>query len=95
MTPQQKKAEELTQRIYTWGIKKEGQTLSMKESRELALNAVEEIIKAHPIIPLTYMLESEAIDAAIEYWNGVKKELSNPTYETNQADTSETPTIHG
>lgn len=44
-------------------------------SKQCALIAVEEIKKAHPIIPLTYMLESEAIDAAIEYWNEVKSEI--------------------
>jgi hypothetical protein len=44
-------------------------------SKKCALIAVEEIKKAHPIVPLTYMLESEAIDAAIEYWNEVKAEI--------------------
>lgn len=95
MTPQQKKANELTQRIYTWGIRKEAQSLSMKESRELALIVVDEIKKANPIIPLTDMLESEALDEAYAHWQEVEKELSNTSYETNQADTSEMPTTHG
>ena len=44
-------------------------------AKQCALIAVDEIIKANPIIPLTYMLESEAIDAGIEYWNEVEDEI--------------------
>ena len=40
-----------------------------------AIIAVDEIIKANPIIPLTLMLESEAIDEAIEYWQEVTQDL--------------------
>lgn len=40
-----------------------------------ALIAVDEILKSNPIVPLSYMLESEALDAAIEYWQEVKQEI--------------------
>ena len=46
-------------------------------SKQCAKIAVNEIIKANPIQPLSFMLESEAIDAAIEYWNEVLKEIDN------------------
>jgi len=39
--------------------------------------AVDEILKANPIIPLQFMLESESLDAANEYWQEVKQELEN------------------
>lgn len=41
---QEEKAKELYYKIYAWGIRKEGQTLSEKECKELALMAVDEII---------------------------------------------------
>jgi len=43
--------------------------------KQCALIAVDEIIKANPIIPLQFMLESEAIDEAILYWQDVKSEI--------------------
>ena len=48
----------------------------LKDAIQCALIAVDEIIKANPIIPLTMMLESEAIDMAIEFWNEVKSEIN-------------------
>jgi hypothetical protein len=42
-----------------------------------ALIAVDEILKANPIIPLQFMLESESLDAANEYWQEVQQELEN------------------
>jgi len=47
----------------------------MYASKECALIAVDEIIKANPIIPLQFMLESEAIDEAILYWQEVKSNI--------------------
>jgi len=43
--------------------------------KQCALIAVDEIIKANPIIPLQFMLESEAIDEAILYWQDVKSNI--------------------
>lgn len=40
-----------------------------------ALIAVDEIIKSNPIQPLSFMLESEALDAGSEYWQEVKQEV--------------------
>ena len=40
-----------------------------------ALIAVDEIIKSNPIQPLSFMLESEALDAAHQYWQEVKQEI--------------------
>ena len=75
MTPQEKATElvEYFSKLMNYGT----YALPLCEStaKQCALIAVEEIKKAHPIIPLTYMLESEAIDAAIEYWNEVKSEI--------------------
>lgn len=45
------------------------------EAKQCALIAVDEIMKANPIIPLEFMLESESLDAANEYWNEVKQEI--------------------
>lgn len=70
MTPQ-KKANELVKNYLNYT----SAYLTINDAKQCALIAVEEIKKAHPIIPLTYMLESEAIDAAIEYWNEVKAEI--------------------
>lgn len=42
-----------------------------------ALVAVDEILKSNPIMPLSYMLESEALDAGIDYWKEVKQEIEN------------------
>ena len=46
-------------------------------AKECAKIAVQEIIKANPIVPLEYMLESEALDAANEFYNNVLKEIDN------------------
>ena len=85
MTPQEK-AQELVNKNYSiitgWKIsfiKKLKVTIledsNYQTAKQCALIAVEEIKKAHPYIPLRYMLESEALDAAIEYWNEVKAEI--------------------
>jgi len=46
-------------------------------AKQCALIAVDEILKSNPIIPLEYMLESEALDAAAEFWQQVKTEIEN------------------
>jgi hypothetical protein len=51
--------------------------LTFEISKQCALIAVDEILKANPIIPLQFMLESESLDAANEYWQEVKQELLN------------------
>lgn len=43
MTPQEK-ANELVRKYYTWGINKEGQTLSWLESKQCALIAVDQLV---------------------------------------------------
>lgn len=66
-TPEQE-AEQLINDFYVWGIKKEGQSLSKFECRQLALISVDKIITAEmegDIIP--YGLEK------IKYWETVKK----------------------
>lgn len=72
------KALELCQKFGWLGIRWEQTdytTLSLENSKHCALIAVDEIKKANPIIPLEYMLESEALDAAYEYWQEVEKEI--------------------
>ena len=39
-------AEQITGEIYTWGIRKEGQSLSMFEVRQLGVMTVKQILKA-------------------------------------------------
>ncbi len=46
-----------------------------EQATRCALIAVDEILKSNPIIPLSYMLESEALDAGIDYWKKVKQEI--------------------
>jgi hypothetical protein len=70
MTPPKEKAEELIRKYYTWGINKEGQTLSWLEAKQCALIAIEEILKSRPAIT----------DSQIEYqnyWEEVKQEIKN------------------
>lgn len=49
--------------------------LKEEHAKQCALICVEEILKANPIVPLEYMLESEALDKAREYWQSVKTEI--------------------
>ena len=44
-------------------------------AKQCALIAVDEILKSNPIQPLSFMLESEALDAAHLYWQQVKQEI--------------------
>jgi len=45
------------------------------KAKQCAIICVEEILNANPIVPLEYMLESEALDKAREYWQSVKTEI--------------------
>ena len=84
MTPQQKKADELVDRFRTYADlpfdydKDEYDTESQTYNAiQCAIICVEEIMKANPIVPLEYMLESESLDKAREYWQSVLNELKS------------------
>ena len=49
--------------------------MTHKSAKDCAKICVNEIIKSNPIIPLQFMLESEALDAANEYWQEVLIEI--------------------
>jgi hypothetical protein len=49
--------------------------VSRHNAKQCAIICVQEIMKANPIVPLEYMLESEALDKAREYWQSVKTEI--------------------
>jgi len=59
------KAEELIRKYYTWGINKEGQTLSWLEAKQCALIAIDEILTLD-------IYQSEQW-----YWEEVKQEIKN------------------
>lgn len=70
MTPKEKAAElvdkmSMHQNVY------QGKQLA----KLCALIAVDEILKSNPIQPLSFMLESEALDAGQDYWKEVKQEI--------------------
>jgi Leu/Phe-tRNA-protein transferase len=67
------KAEELVRKYYTFGINKEGQTLSWYECKQCALIAIEEIL-LH--VDKSYHNES-VTEGAKSYWNQVKQEIEN------------------
>ncbi len=68
MTPKQK-AKMIIRRFYTWGINKEGQSLSWFECKELAIIEAEEIEKiAHSDSRANSVLDKE-------YWEKVKLEI--------------------
>jgi hypothetical protein len=69
MTPKEK-AEQLIRKYYSFGINKEGQTLSWDESKQCALIAVDEIINNS----LEYM-GCDLNDGEIIYWQEVKQEI--------------------
>jgi hypothetical protein len=69
MTPKEK-AEYLIRKYYTWGIRKEGQTLSWLESKECALIAVDEIREhASP-----YFIPNKD-GKFVSFWQEVKQEI--------------------
>jgi hypothetical protein len=67
MTPKEQ-AEKLIREYYTFGIRKEGQTLSWEEAKECALICVNQIIKA---------LRKGLPDVGVGkgYWYNVRKEI--------------------
>ena len=85
MSSPKAKAKELIDKMYNseyCGIKHfpnkrycECVEMNLFQAKQCALIAVDEILKANPIIPLKFMLESEALDAANEYWAEVKQEI--------------------
>jgi hypothetical protein len=74
MTPKEK-AEELVRTYYTWGINKEGQTLSWLEAKQCALIAVEEISKVVNDIWMDSFTTGESDNKFYNYWQEVKKEI--------------------
>ena len=69
MTPKEK-AEEVIRKYYTFGINKEGQTLSWHECKQCAL------IEVNSIIEVLYSLKfGNALSEEIEYYEEVKQEL--------------------
>jgi hypothetical protein len=84
MTPKQK-AELLIRKYYTFGINKEGQTLSWHESKQCALIAVNEILLSSPFEPVDtdwdeaggsalYWYPQKLKDSA-KWWSEVKQEI--------------------
>lgn len=70
-----KKADELVERFWIYAAA--NQNGSWKNAIQCAIICVEEIMKANPIVPLEYMLESESLDKAREYWQSVLNELKS------------------
>ena len=69
MTPKEK-AEEVIRKYYTFGINKEGQTLSWHECKQCAL------IEVNAIIKVLYSLRfGNALYEEIEYYENVRYEL--------------------
>jgi hypothetical protein len=66
MTPKEK-AEELVRKYYTFGINKEGQTLSWYECKQCALIAVDEVLNEE-----NHFIQT---DAHFLYWGEVKQEI--------------------
>jgi len=63
------KAEELVRKYYTFGINKEGQTLSWNECKQCALIAVDEILNVVP--------DNNGWQTKREYWLEIKQEIEN------------------
>ena len=74
MTPKEK-AQELFYKFQPHALEICFDPIQGYNTKQCALIAVDEIMKANPIIPLEFMLESEALDAANQYWNEVKQEI--------------------
>jgi hypothetical protein len=71
------KAKELVDMFIPHVRMKMGQEDYLDRAKQCAKIAVDEIIKSNPIVPLQFMLESEALDAANKYWQQVKTEIEN------------------
>jgi len=74
MTPKEK-AELLIRKYYTFGINKEGQTLSWHESKQCTLIAVDELIDSHLLLTTTH--DSKPSIRCKRYWLEVKQEINN------------------
>lgn len=74
MSPQEK-AKEFVEKMYNADDPMGKYPMCFDTAKQWALIAVDEILKSNPIIPLQFMLESEALDAAREYWQQVKTEI--------------------
>lgn len=44
-------------------------------AKKAAVREVEQILKSNPIVPMQFMTESEALDAAYTHWRSVLTEL--------------------
>lgn len=67
----EQKAEEVIRKYYTFGINKEGQTLSWYECKQCAL------IEVNSIIQVLYSLKfGNALSEEIEYWEAVQQEIT-------------------
>jgi hypothetical protein len=73
-TPKEK-AEELIRKYYTWGINKEGQTLSWLEAKQCALIAVDEAEKSEYNVLKKFGFVTENYKS--DYWQEVKIEIEN------------------
>ena len=45
-------------------------------AKKAAVREVEQIMNSNPIVPLHFMLESEALDAAYTHWQSILTELN-------------------
>jgi hypothetical protein len=77
MKPPKEKAKEIIENICKNGFDIVTNPLNKIIVKQIALYLITEILKANPIIPLYAMLESEALDAAYEYWKKVEQEIIN------------------
>ena len=67
----EQKAEEVIRKYYTFGINKEGQTLSWHECKQCAS------IEVNSIIEVLYSLKfGNALSEEIEYWEAVQQEIT-------------------
>jgi hypothetical protein len=73
------KAEQVIRKYYTFGINKEGQTLSWHECKQCALTEV------NAIIEVLYSLKfGNALSEEIEYWEAVKQEITKNRIRWNK-----------
>lgn len=75
------KAREIVREIYTWGINKEGQSLSIKECRELATISIDRLLLTRPGCPYPHEVGAKVIGIVnmigypVTYWTRVKEEI--------------------
>ena len=72
MTPQKEKAKELVEKYYQSNLNYWFNNNTAKQCAKIAVN---EIIKANPIIPYKYVSENDAMNEANEFWSEVLKEI--------------------